>query len=78
MARPPAGWSVPEVTTSTKTVQERFRYHYSPTEPQEWVPRSEHLADNAEACRLAITAAQVASRGRIVDLGATAILSRRA
>jgi len=31
-----------------KTVQERFRYRYKPEELQEWVPRIEHLADNAE------------------------------
>jgi uncharacterized protein YecE (DUF72 family) len=31
-----------------KTVQERFRYRYKPQELQEWVPRIEHLADNAE------------------------------
>jgi uncharacterized protein YecE (DUF72 family) len=31
-----------------KTVQERFRHRYKPEELQEWVPRIEHLADNAE------------------------------
>jgi uncharacterized protein YecE (DUF72 family) len=29
-------------------VQERFRYRYKPEELQEWVPRIEHLAENAE------------------------------
>jgi len=37
----------PEAWTK-KTVQERFRYHYKPEELQEWVPRIEHLAENAE------------------------------
>jgi uncharacterized protein YecE (DUF72 family) len=32
----------------TKTVQERFRHRYKPEELQEWVPRIEHLAENAE------------------------------
>jgi uncharacterized protein YecE (DUF72 family) len=31
-----------------KTVQERFRYRYKPEELQEWVPRIEQLAANAE------------------------------
>jgi uncharacterized protein YecE (DUF72 family) len=37
----------PKAWTKT-TVQERFRYRYKPEELQEWVPRIEHLADNAE------------------------------
>jgi uncharacterized protein YecE (DUF72 family) len=37
----------PEAWTK-KTVQERFRYRYKPEELQEWVPRIEHLAANAE------------------------------
>jgi uncharacterized protein YecE (DUF72 family) len=37
----------PEAWTK-KTVQERFRYRYTPAELQEWVPRIERLANNAE------------------------------
>jgi uncharacterized protein YecE (DUF72 family) len=39
--RDPKAWT-------KKTVQERFRYRYKPEELQEWVPRIEHLAGNAE------------------------------
>jgi uncharacterized protein YecE (DUF72 family) len=30
-----------------KTVSERFRYRYNEDELREWVPKAEHLADNA-------------------------------